>query len=189
MQRRDFLRATTAAGAALAAGRAWSANAAPRPNFLIIVADDMGWADVGCYGRDDVKTPAIDSLARDGMKFEHAYANSSVCTPTRVALATGRYQNRLPIGQEEPLGTAKSGSTQRALAGLAAARRRLPDLARRQMAPGLAGPLQPDQERLPALLGTARRRSRLLHSQPHRRPRPRSQMSGMAMSARTKRVT
>jgi arylsulfatase A-like enzyme len=64
---------------------------------------------VGCYGRTDVQTPAIDSLARDGMKFEHAYANSSVCTPTRVALATGRYQNRLPIGQEEPLGTAKVG--------------------------------------------------------------------------------
>ena len=63
----------------------------------------MGWADVGCYGRNDIRTPAIDSLARDGMKFEQGYANSCVCTPSRVALATGRYQNRLPIGQEEPL--------------------------------------------------------------------------------------
>ena len=69
----------------------------------------MGWADVGCYGRDDIHTPAIDSLARDGMKFQQAYANSSVCTPSRVALMTGRYQNRLPIGQEEPLGAARVG--------------------------------------------------------------------------------
>jgi arylsulfatase A-like enzyme len=107
MKRREFLYAAAAASAAFTAVRA--AERDRRPNFLVILADDMGWADVGCYGRTDVKTPAIDSLARDGMKFEHAYANSSVCTPTRVALATGRYQNRLPIGQEEPLGTAEVG--------------------------------------------------------------------------------
>src|SRR5262245_14480528 len=101
MRRREFL---GAAAATLATSRAWSAGADPRPNFLVIVADDMGWADVGCYGRNDVRTPAIDSLARDGMKFEQAYANSPVCTPSRVAMITGRYQNRLPIGQEEPLG-------------------------------------------------------------------------------------
>ncbi len=106
MRRRDFL---GAAAASLAATRAWSANEDPRPNLLLIVADDMGWADVGCYGRNDVRTPAIDSLARDGMKFEQAYANSPVCTPSRVALLTGRYQNRLPIGQEEPLGANKVG--------------------------------------------------------------------------------
>ncbi len=112
MKRREFLAAAAAgvaaAGTSLPARRAWSATE-QRPNFLIIVADDLGWADVHCYGRDDVATPAIDSLARDGMKFEHAYANSSVCTPTRVALATGRYQNRLPVGQEEPLGAADVG--------------------------------------------------------------------------------
>jgi arylsulfatase A-like enzyme len=100
MRRRDFL---GVAAASLATARAWSATD-ERPNFLVIVADDMGWADVGCYGRNDVRTPAIDSLARDGMKFEQAYANSPVCTPSRVAMITGRYQNRLPIGQEEPLG-------------------------------------------------------------------------------------
>ena len=106
MRRREFL---SAAAASIATLPVWSAEAARRPNFLIIVADDMGWADIGCYGRDDVKTPAIDSLARDGMKFEQAYANSCVCTPSRVALMTGRYQNRLPIGQEEPLGANKVG--------------------------------------------------------------------------------
>ena len=97
MKRREFL---SAAAASLATLPAWGADRPRRPNFLLIVADDMGWADIGCYGRDDVKTPAIDSLARDGMKFEQAYANSSVCTPSRVALATGRYQQRLPIGLE-----------------------------------------------------------------------------------------
>ncbi len=93
-----------AAVASLAGLPVRDASATSRPSFLVIVADDMGWADVGCYGRGDVKTPAIDSLARDGIKFEQAYANSSVCTPSRVALMTGRYQNRLPIGLEEPLG-------------------------------------------------------------------------------------
>src|SRR5690348_5146657 len=102
LKRRRFLQAA-AAGAAVAATRTWAAPSDKRPNFLLIVADDMGWADVGCYGRNDVRTPSIDSLARDGMKFEQGYANSCVCTPSRVALATGRYQNRLPIGQEEPL--------------------------------------------------------------------------------------
>jgi arylsulfatase A-like enzyme len=109
MRRREFLHAAAAAGTALTAFRSWGAEPAGRPNFLIIVADDLGWADVGCYGRSDVRTPAVDSLARDGIKFEQAYANSSVCTPSRVALMTGRYQNRLPIGQEEPLGAADVG--------------------------------------------------------------------------------
>lgn len=109
MRRRDFLGVTAASLAtplvtSLTTSRAWGADGGQRPNFLLIVADDMGWADVGCYGRDDVRTPAIDSLAREGMKFEQAYANSPVCTPSRVAMITGRYQNRLPIGQEEPLG-------------------------------------------------------------------------------------
>jgi arylsulfatase A-like enzyme len=80
-----------------------------RPNFLFLMADDMGWADIGCYGRDDVATPNVDSLARDGMKFQHAYANSPVCSPTRVALVTGRYPHRLRIGLDEPLGSQEIG--------------------------------------------------------------------------------
>src|SRR5690606_10907673 len=74
------------------------------PSFLFIMADDMGWADVGCYGRDDIATPAVDTLTREGMKFDHAYSNSSVCSPTRVALITGRYQYRFRAGLDEPLG-------------------------------------------------------------------------------------
>jgi arylsulfatase A-like enzyme len=75
-----------------------------RPSFLFIMADDLGWADIGCYGRDDAATPHLDAFAREGRKFDHAYANSPVCSPTRVGLITGRYQYRLPVGLDEPLG-------------------------------------------------------------------------------------
>jgi arylsulfatase A-like enzyme len=67
------------------------------------MADDLGYADLSCYGRRDYETPVIDRLASEGMRFTHAYANSAVCTATRVAFMTGRYQYRLPIGLEEPL--------------------------------------------------------------------------------------
>ncbi len=71
-----------------------------------MVADDLGFADLSCYGRRDYTTPNVDRLAAEGMRFLQAYANSSVCSATRTALITGRYQYRLPIGLEEPLGSA-----------------------------------------------------------------------------------
>jgi arylsulfatase A-like enzyme len=74
------------------------------PNIIFFMADDMGYADVSCYGRPDLSTPNIDRMAAEGMRFLQAYANSAVCTATRTALITGRYQYRLPIGLEEPLG-------------------------------------------------------------------------------------
>jgi arylsulfatase A-like enzyme len=74
-----------------------------KPNIVFILADDMGYADVSCYGRRDLVTPNIDRLAAEGLRFTQAYANSAVCTASRVALITGRYQYRLPIGLEEPL--------------------------------------------------------------------------------------
>lgn len=102
IDRRTLLRSATA-GLAGAALPSWARAAAPRPDIVFIMADDLGWGDLACYGRADVSTPFIDSLARDGMRFDHAYANSAVCSPTRVGLITGRYQYRLPVGQEEPL--------------------------------------------------------------------------------------
>ena len=69
------------------------------------MADDLGYADLSCYGRPDYTTPNIDRLATEGMKFLQAYANSAVCSATRTALITGRYQYRLPVGLTEPLGT------------------------------------------------------------------------------------
>jgi arylsulfatase A-like enzyme len=73
------------------------------PNVVFIMADDLGYADVSCYGRPDISTPNIDSVAAKGVRFLQAYANSAVCSATRTALITGRYQYRLPIGLEEPL--------------------------------------------------------------------------------------
>jgi len=78
-------------------------QAPSRPNILFIMADDLGYADLSCYGRRDYSTPNIDRIAAEGMRFKQAYANSPVCTASRTALITGRYQYRLPVGLEEPL--------------------------------------------------------------------------------------
>jgi arylsulfatase A-like enzyme len=67
---------------------------ANRPNILVIMTDDMGYADIGVHGCRDIPTPHIDSLAKRGVRFTDAYANGSFCTPTRAALISGRYQHR-----------------------------------------------------------------------------------------------
>lgn len=67
------------------------------PNIVLILVDDLGWADVGCYGNTYYETPNIDKLAAEGMKFTNGYAASAVCSPTRGALMTGRYPTRLGI--------------------------------------------------------------------------------------------
>jgi arylsulfatase A-like enzyme len=71
--------------------------------MLFIVVDDCGYADLSCTGQTDYATPALDQLASEGVRFSQAYANAPLCTNTRVALITGRYQYRLPIGLVEPL--------------------------------------------------------------------------------------
>jgi arylsulfatase A-like enzyme len=80
-----------------------SPSLAKPPNIVFILADDLGYADVSCYGRPDLNTPNIDRIAKRGMRFLHGYANSAVCSATRTALITGRYQYRLRLGLEEPL--------------------------------------------------------------------------------------
>lgn len=67
------------------------------PNFIIIIADDMGYSDVQCYGNQYINTPNINYLARNGMKFTDAHANSALSTPTRAAFMTGRYQQRVGL--------------------------------------------------------------------------------------------
>jgi arylsulfatase A-like enzyme len=74
-----------------------------RPNIIFILADDMGWGDLSCYGRPDYGTPNIDNLALEGTRFTDAYSASAVCTPTRCGYITGRYPSRFRIGLEEPL--------------------------------------------------------------------------------------
>lgn len=77
------------------------------PNLVFIMADDLGYADLGCYGGRAPISPWLDKLAAQGVRFTHAYANSALCSPSRFALMTGRYQYRLRGGAEEPL-TGKS---------------------------------------------------------------------------------
>ena len=67
---------------------------ADRPNVVLIMMDDLGYGDLGSYGAPDARTPNIDRLAREGVRLTDAYANGAVCTPTRAALMTGRYQQR-----------------------------------------------------------------------------------------------
>jgi arylsulfatase A-like enzyme len=73
------------------------------PNIVFIMADDLGYADLSCYGRRDFTTSNIDRIAARGVRFLQGYANSAVCSATRLALITGRYQYRLRLGLEEPL--------------------------------------------------------------------------------------
>ncbi|MES2995707.1 MAG: sulfatase-like hydrolase/transferase [Verrucomicrobiota bacterium] len=73
---------------------ALTAKAEKKPNFVFIVADDLGYADVGVHGSKDIKTPHIDSLAATGVRFTSGYSNHSVCSPMRAGFLTGRYQHR-----------------------------------------------------------------------------------------------
>src|SRR5499427_522777 len=101
--RRHFVQATAASSLAFAGfGRTGFAQDT-KPNIVFIMADDLGYADVSSYGQRDYATPNIDRLAIEGLMFMQGYANSSVCSATRTALATGRYQYRLEVGLEEPI--------------------------------------------------------------------------------------
>lgn len=72
-------------------------SAADKPNIIFILADDLGYADLGCMGATDIKTPHIDRLAAEGVKFTDFYANAPVCTPTRAGFMTGRWQQRIGL--------------------------------------------------------------------------------------------
>ena len=77
-----------------AAGGAEGAKAKRPPNILFILADDLGWGDLGCYGHPHIRTPNLDRLAAGGTLFTHFYVNASVCSPTRTAFMTGHYPAR-----------------------------------------------------------------------------------------------
>ena len=75
--------------------------AAPRPNFVIILADDLGYGDLGCYGHPTIRTPHLDRMAAEGMRFTDFYAGAEVCTPSRAALLTGRYAVRSGMAHDQ----------------------------------------------------------------------------------------
>jgi N-acetylgalactosamine-6-sulfatase len=88
--------AAIAVAAALAAGAA-AADAPARPNVIFILADDLGWGDLGCYGHPQIKTPHLDRLAQEGTLFTQFYVCGSVCSPSRCAFFTGQYPARHKI--------------------------------------------------------------------------------------------
>src|SRR5690606_2913798 len=96
-----------------------------RPNFIFILADDLGYADLGCYGGRAPVSPNIDRMAQQGLMLTSGYANSPVCSPTRFGLITGRYQYRLRGAADEPL---HARSATRSALGLPPSHPTLPSL-------------------------------------------------------------
>jgi arylsulfatase A-like enzyme len=82
----------------------WFANAAPpppKPNCVVILADDLGYGDLGCYGHPTIRTPHLDRMAAEGMRFTDFYSAAEVCTPSRAALLTGRYPVRSGMAHDQ----------------------------------------------------------------------------------------
>ena len=98
--RREFLETAAATAVIPAVVRPAQLS---RPNVVFILADDLGYGDLSCYGRPDYQTLSVDGLAQQGIRFMSAYAAAPVCTPTRCAFHTGRYPQRLAVGLQEPL--------------------------------------------------------------------------------------
>ena len=91
-------RRTFRLGCALALALAASAAAAPRaPNVVVILLDDLGWGDFSCFGNTAARTPHIDRLAREGLRFEQFYVASPICSPSRAGITTGQYPHRWRI--------------------------------------------------------------------------------------------
>ena len=87
----------------LRAAAAQATNAKPPPNVILILTDDQGYGDLGCYGSTRIKTPRIDRMAAEGIRFTDFYAPASVCTPSRAAMLTGCYPQRVGMGEIPPL--------------------------------------------------------------------------------------
>jgi arylsulfatase A-like enzyme len=107
MRLRHFISATLIACMIVQTARVIAQRATPQaqrqPNVVLIIMDDLGYGDIGSYGVKDARTPNLDRLAREGVRFTNAYSNGANCSPTRAALISGRYQQR--VGIEWPLNT------------------------------------------------------------------------------------
>ncbi|MCF6286095.1 MAG: sulfatase-like hydrolase/transferase, partial [Candidatus Hydrogenedentes bacterium] len=93
--RRSFLKNITMAGLATTLLPRVGYSQSAKPNFLFILADDLGWKDLGCYGSTFYETPNLDRLAATGMRFTNAYAACPVCSPTRASILSGKYPARM----------------------------------------------------------------------------------------------
>src|SRR5436305_14525545 len=91
------------------AGPAAGAEPARKPNVVLILADDLGYGDLGCYGATDVRTPHLDRLAAEGTRFTDFSVVAPLCTPSRAALLTGRYPGRVGLATGVLRPDAKAG--------------------------------------------------------------------------------
>src|SRR4051812_35429039 len=89
------IRGVVGAGVGLLSVTVGAAGAGRRPNIVFLLADDLGYGDVACYGCPDIRTPNVDRLGAEGVRFTQFYANAPECTPTRCAFITGRYPQRV----------------------------------------------------------------------------------------------
>ena len=104
LNRRDFIKAMGLCAAGLTLPGCTDAprllagkTSAGKPNIVFIMVDDMGWADLGCYGSQHIKTPNIDKMADEGMRFTQAYSGCTVCAPARSVLMTGLHTGHTPV--------------------------------------------------------------------------------------------
>lgn len=112
INRREFLKMAGIGATALALP-AWLPDSAfcyDKPNIIVIVSDDQGYAELGCQGCKDIPTPNIDSIAKNGVRFTNGYVSCPVCSPTRAGLLTGRYQQM--FGHEFNPGPAATADAQ-----------------------------------------------------------------------------
>ena len=90
VSRREFLASAAVTSLGAKAMAQSPSKRSDRPNIIFILADDLGWGDLSCYGRPDFETPNIDRLAKEGVRFTNGYSAAPLCTPTRVGFHTGR---------------------------------------------------------------------------------------------------
>ena len=104
LKRREFLKYMAVGSASVILPNFASAGkeVAQKPNIIVILSDDAGYADFGCHGSKQFKTPNIDSIATNGVRFTNGYVSASVCAPTRAGLLTGRYQQRFGFEDNLP---------------------------------------------------------------------------------------
>ena len=164
--RRTLLRSAALGTVALASGvdNVFGQRVSGPPNIVFIMADDLGYADVSCYGRPDISTPNIDGLAAKGVRFLQAYANSAVCSATRTALITGRYKTGCQSGWRSRWPAAMSAYHRIFLPSVPVEEGWLRNDACREVASGCAPEIWSSPERLRPFLRIPRRRCRLLYA-------------------------
>ena len=109
LRRRDFLKvASLAVGSVAVSGcKTLASNGgagAQKPNIIFIMADDLGYAELGCYGQKKIRTPHIDRMAREGMRFTDFYTGSAVCAPARCTLITGKHGGHAYVRDNQEVG-------------------------------------------------------------------------------------